>query len=108
MAYKSQACTEVCTGRSHNQWFGRFIPMRFLNRKRVGLVLLLGSIATCGLLWLSGHAVIAVHVGGTTEVGWQTVMITWPAPVLLLVGLVGLMLLLWRRGPRSQGTHASQ
>ena len=22
MAYKSQACTEVCTSRSYNQWFG--------------------------------------------------------------------------------------
>jgi hypothetical protein len=82
--------------------------MKFLNRKRVGLVLLLGSIAAVGLLWLSGHRLISIQSGGTAEAGWQTVMITWPAPVLLLVGLVGLILLLWPRGPLSQGTKVLQ
>lgn len=84
------------------------MPMKFLNRKRTGLILLLGSIAIFGLLWLSGHGVISIQSGGTAEAGWQIVMITWPAPVLLLVGLVGLILLVWPRGRRSQGTRVMQ
>ena len=80
--------------------------MRFQKRNRVGLVLLLGALAISGILWLSGHGLIDVQSGGTAGAGWQAVMITWPAPVLLLVALVGLLLLLWPRGSRRRDTQA--
>ncbi len=82
--------------------------MKTPNRRQIGLGLFLGSIALCAILWGCGFSVVTIQRGGTPGAGWEAIHINFGAPVLLVTGILGVVLLLWPSSPRSQEGQVSQ
>ena len=82
--------------------------MKMPTRRRIGLGLLVGSVALSITLWLCGLSVVTFDGGGGPGWGWEIVHITWAAPIFLVTGLLGLTCLVWPSRARPTGGAVSE